>query len=311
MLANKNVLKFFRRGGVLLLIFLFGAPASAQDKCTTELGLAEQKYQEGRLEEAMALAQNCLAKPNLTLVDGERAYKLLGKAYFADGDSLQARLHLKKLLVLKPDWQPDPVNDTPSFQKLAEQVIAEVGRMRQQAKPTTPPPIKKPSPKKPVPAVQRSNTNAILLSAVFPGLGQVYKGQKGKAILFGATEVATLVFMFSSRSEYNDAKNQYGQLRREYENLTTGTAAQFDAAFTKWEQQQERANRAGNKAKLAAGIAAGVWALNILDSALSSPLAGGQREIRLNRNGAVLFPEMRVHHDDGVLLYSAGARITF
>lgn len=98
----------------------------AQEQCAKELADAEEKFQRGRLNETIALATGCLEKRDLALAESERAYKLLGKAYYAKGLLNNAKENLRKLLELIPDWRPDPEIDNPSFRKLAEEVIKEV-----------------------------------------------------------------------------------------------------------------------------------------------------------------------------------------
>jgi tetratricopeptide (TPR) repeat protein len=105
--------------------------AQAQDMCKTELAEAEQKYQEGSLDEAIALVTRCLEKNGLAIAESERAHKLLGKAYYAKGLLDKARENLRKLLELIPNWKPDPETDAPAFCRLAEEVIKEVEQQRQ------------------------------------------------------------------------------------------------------------------------------------------------------------------------------------
>ncbi len=108
--------------------------ASPQDKCAIELEQAENKYQLGELDEVIELVNRCLVKGDVNVEEMEKAYKLLGKAYHAKGLLKQAKENLRKLLKLIPNWRPSPDMDTPSFQRLAEEVISEM----EQKKPTEP-----------------------------------------------------------------------------------------------------------------------------------------------------------------------------
>jgi len=100
--------------------------AAPQEKCSVELTEAESKYQEGQLDEAIALVRRCLDKDNLTLEESERAYKLIGKAYHAKGLLAESKENLRKLLKLIPNWRPDPNLETPSFLRLVDEVIKEL-----------------------------------------------------------------------------------------------------------------------------------------------------------------------------------------
>jgi len=100
--------------------------AWSQDKCETELAEAENKYQLGELDEVIELVNRCLDKGDVNVEELEKAYKLLGKTYHAKGLLEQAKEHLKTLLKMIPNWRPNPDLDTPSFQRLAEEVITEM-----------------------------------------------------------------------------------------------------------------------------------------------------------------------------------------
>jgi len=113
----------------ILCLFALAA-GQAPDQCEKELTEAEEKYQRGLLDEAIALVNACLEKSALDISESERAFKLLGKAYHAKGLLDSARESLRKLLKLIPNWRPDPDLDTPSFQKLAEEVIKEFQAQR-------------------------------------------------------------------------------------------------------------------------------------------------------------------------------------
>ncbi len=100
--------------------------AQPQDKCGDILKQAENKYEEGLLDETIALVNRCLDQKGLGLEESENAYKLLGKAYYAKGLLTQSKENLKKLLELVPNWKPNRDLETPSFVQLAEEVIKEM-----------------------------------------------------------------------------------------------------------------------------------------------------------------------------------------
>jgi hypothetical protein len=85
------------------------------------------------LEEAIASVNRCLSKGEIGLAERERCYLLLGKTHHAQSLLDSARTYLRKLLELIPNWRPDPENDSPSFQTLAEEVIKEHEAAKQAA----------------------------------------------------------------------------------------------------------------------------------------------------------------------------------
>jgi hypothetical protein len=131
----------------------FAAISSAQSPCEKELADAETKYQLGNLDEAIIIVNGCLEKSDIGDLERERGYLLLGKAHHAKSLLDSARTYLRKLLVLIPSWRPDPENDSPSFQQLAEEVInvfekerlAQAQQARQQTKPEAEEPAITPS----------------------------------------------------------------------------------------------------------------------------------------------------------------------
>jgi Tol biopolymer transport system component len=155
---------------------------------------------------------------------------------------------------------------------------------------------------------------AVGLSLVLPGLGQSYKGQKTKGLLFAAAEAAAVTSFFIFNSSYNDAKSGYEKARKEYVSLRSSQNNRnpdFDESFEKWQDEFERQKSAANKANVAVGIAAGVWALNVFDSLIGSPVSSQRFEFRRFGTGQFSFPKTALRYDDGVLLYSVGATMEF
>jgi len=144
--------------------------ALPQEKCTDELAQAETKYQEGLLDEAIALVNRCLDKDNLTIEESEQAYKLLGKAYHAKGLLAQSKENLRKLLKLIPNWRPNPDFETPSFLRLAQEVIQELEVEKAKE---APPVIKKPTGEEPAPTVKKGGGKKFL---IIGGAGAVAAG---------------------------------------------------------------------------------------------------------------------------------------
>jgi len=109
-----------------LLLILSVAALYAQERCAAELAKAEEKYQQGRLDDAIDLLNNCLRKGDLLIAESKQAYRLLAKAYLSKGQLNRAKDNLRNLLRVAADWKPDPEIDAPSFITLADEVIAEV-----------------------------------------------------------------------------------------------------------------------------------------------------------------------------------------
>lgn len=119
-------------GPIFCMLFLVlwldpGAVAhlQAQISCETELTEAQQKYDNGRFDEAIEMVQRCLEQSGLSEATQLRAYRLMALAYQGKDYVSQAREAIRQLLKLVPNYMPDPVQDTPSYIELVNQVRAE------------------------------------------------------------------------------------------------------------------------------------------------------------------------------------------
>ncbi len=127
MKRNDSVNPAVRYFQFFVLIFfaltLFVSTTLAQEECEKILAEAEVKYQLGRLDEVIEQVNLCLKKNTLKITEREKCYLLLGKAFQAKSLLDSARKYIRQLLVMIPSWRPDPEKETPSFQKLAREVI--------------------------------------------------------------------------------------------------------------------------------------------------------------------------------------------
>ncbi len=120
----KTMLVFFLCTGLLILpLFDSGSLLSAQDiDIENTLNDAEQKYTEGRFDEAIALLTVCLDAPGVTPEQKQRSYRLMGLTYIAKDYLTEAKNSITKLLQLVPNYQPDPIFDPPPFINLVKEV---------------------------------------------------------------------------------------------------------------------------------------------------------------------------------------------
>lgn len=127
--------------------------------------------------------------------------------------------------------------------------------------------------------VELSKGTAVRRSLLLPGMGQFYKGQKAKGALFLVGEVAALgaaaAFVASNRSSVSDAEEFRAAYQAELRTITdpnvTDAQAKQSENFRNWEQAHDDAEAAASMALVATAAAAGIWALNLLDSSLGFP----------------------------------------
>lgn len=132
----------------VLILFLFGpnqpfATAQSQNQCEQELAEAQSFYDTGRFDDAIQKIASCLRKGGLSEEEKLRAYRLLGLTYIAQDYLKEARTAISKLLDLVPDYNPDPIQDPPQYQRLVQQLKEE--RPKQ---PEVTEPVKTPTPPK-------------------------------------------------------------------------------------------------------------------------------------------------------------------
>jgi len=121
--------------------------------------------------------------------------------------------------------------------------------------------------------VAKTPLRAGLRSAILPGWGQCYTGQKGKGAAFAIAEVAALAGVFWTDLKHSEAQDDYDDAEAAYE--SADQVDEIEAAYAellrayddleKWHEQRKRWSYA----------AAAVWLANVLDATLLFPAQGG------------------------------------
>ena len=111
---------------LLMILLLIGAVvpvcAYAQTSCEQALSAATRYYNDARFEEAIGLLKGCLEQGAFSEAEQLDVYTLLSMLCFANREEAEARQAIRVLLSLKPDYQPDPIRDQPSYRALVEDV---------------------------------------------------------------------------------------------------------------------------------------------------------------------------------------------
>ena len=102
-----------------LFVFLLALAPSIQAQqataCTEALGNAESSYQESNYEETIRLLTPCARQPQPAPAQTVGIYRLLSMAYMNSGQAEGARKAILDLLRAVPDYEPDPIQDPPSY----------------------------------------------------------------------------------------------------------------------------------------------------------------------------------------------------
>ena len=76
---------------------------------------------------------------------------------------------------------------------------------------------------------------AVLLSALFPGLGQLSTSQKIKGTLILVGEISSLAVTLIANENYNTRRDNFHRLKDEYAVMATGNS-RYDLAQQKWDE---------------------------------------------------------------------------
>ena len=107
---------------LLWLAALVPDRVQAQASCEQALPTATRYYNDARFEEAIGLLNRCLEQGAFSEAEQHHVYTLLSMLCFANREEAEARQAIRVLLSLKPDYQPDPIRDQPSYRALVEDV---------------------------------------------------------------------------------------------------------------------------------------------------------------------------------------------
>ena len=111
-----------------------------------------------------------------------------------------------------------------------------------------------------------SGKTAILLSVMFPGLGQMASGYKLKGGVFLLTELVALVVAVDAHEEYDTRLSVYEESRGEYDAIRMG--GNYQDAETKWRRLvdlNDDLDSLHDRRLIFGYAAAGIYALNVID----------------------------------------------
>ncbi len=145
--------------------------------------------------------------------------------------------------------------------------------------------------------VEKSRGRAMTRSLFVPGLGQFYKGQRAKGAVLLVAEAASIgaaVFFLSQVDTGKIDELEAAYLRSvPLDGACLGSGGQpcENAAFAAWRDEYDSAKRGQTLMAAAFGIAAGIWIVNLIDSASGFPRTV-DKPIRLARTSK---PSARPH----------------
>ncbi len=154
-----------------------------------------------------------------------------------------------------------------------------------------------------------SKRDAVVLSLLFPGLGQMTAGQKVKGVSLFLSEAASLVLFVNAHENYRTKLTTYDQDMEEYKNLSKegtgygrGSYSQASLMYNKLKDQSNNLDNLNTTRNTAIIVAAGVYAYNVIDAIFFSSSTSESRKADKTQKSRVQVSSTIVDRTPGVLL---------
>jgi tetratricopeptide (TPR) repeat protein len=227
------------------------------DSLVKLLEQAKSFYNGGEYEKAITELEQALQfLKQLNQLDQVEAYKYLAFSYVAFGDKEKAKEQFRLALKLNPRLELDPSVVSPKIIVVFEEVKSEFAAVAPPVKPPATPPVKPPV-KPPAYQQEKNQTLATGMSCCVPGLGQMYRGERGTGTTLMITAGAALVTFAVTQGIAKQKHEEYLDFGPE----DPDGMAQAYKAYRLW------TNIGG-----VAGVAlVGVWLYNVYDIVFTKP----------------------------------------
>ena len=129
-MAGPRVRRSFLFGLAVLAASVCASTVSAQTGCESSLARAQALYISGAFDDVEEILEPCVQPGRLSEDNRVWAYRLLALSALQQGRLVEAKLVTLSLLNLRPDYQPDPVLDPPSYADLIHTVRSQLAVAR-------------------------------------------------------------------------------------------------------------------------------------------------------------------------------------
>lgn len=158
-----------------------------------------------------------------------------------------------------------------------------------------------------------SKRDAVVLSLLFPGLGQMTAGQKVKGVSLFLSEAASLVLFVNAHENYKTKLTTYDKDMAGYNKLATygppdkggsggGSYSQAFLIYTDLKDQSNNLDNLDTIRNTAIIVAAGVYAYNVIDAIFFSSSTSESRKADKTQKSRVQVSSTIVDRTPGVLL---------
>ncbi len=137
---------------------------------------------------------------------------------------------------------------------------------------------------------KKTPLKAIVRTTLVPGWGHYYVGERNKGWIYGFLCATGTFFAVDYYLDYKDQVNRYDLSQNYYRLLQTQgqSISELEIAYQTVLDEEREADKTFRKCQWAAGITAGVWALNVIDmlfSYRSEEILSGQFFTESNNTG--------------------------
>lgn len=145
-----------------------------------------------------------------------------------------------------------------------------------------------------------SKRDALLMSSIYPGLGQMTGGQRGKGVVFFLAETVSMVYAINAHENYTTKAKIYKRDFADYNNIGPGGSGTYAEALTAYNDLKDRSKELDtldtirNSAFIAGGI---VYLYNIFDVLITNPGSSSA-----DNSGRVRVQSAFIDHTPGILL---------
>ena len=149
-----------------------------------------------------------------------------------------------------------------------------------------------------------SKKDAIVLSVIYPGLGQMTAGQKYKGISLFLAETVSLLFTINAHENYRTKQKVYDKDMIEFNNIAKQQSGEYGDAFDMYNDLKDRNDELDNlntvrNVALIAAVA--VYAYNIVDAVFFSSSTGESSRADNSKSKVVLRSTI-IDRNPGILL---------
>ncbi|TET47513.1 hypothetical protein E3J62_01165 [candidate division TA06 bacterium] len=230
-----------RNLSIVSLMIILSLPRAACGLLSMED--VRKEYELAHYEKVVSLGKEVLSLTPLESGSEVEVRTLMAFSYVALHLNYDAEREFERILVLNPDFELNPVFTSPKILSVFESVKEKM-RLLGSGKISA-----------------FDNRKAALWSALFPGLGQIYKGEKKTGYAIAACEVLLLTATIYSHMNYASAHDEY---------LRSVESEEIEANYETYNDWYRARLMFG-------GAAIAVWVYSHLDAALRTRIPKNKR----------------------------------